>query len=224
MTQVCVRIEGKSEVKKVAFAVSASLAAIEEAASSGADALLVHHGIFWNKDSYPLVGVKKKKIALLLREGMSLLAYHLPLDAHRQLGNNWRAAQDWGCFNLQPFSSIGVKAFFSPRPVELLQTELETYYGHKAHVALGGKSEVRSLALISGGAHQSIEQAADEGVDCFITGSFDERIWDIAYERQIHFFALGHYATERVGVRSLMRDLESRMSLSCQWLELFNPF
>lgn len=218
------QVEGKSEVKKVAFAVSASLAAIEEAARNGVDALIVHHGIFWNKDSYPLVGPKKEKIALLLRHGISLLAYHLPLDAHRQLGNNWRAAQDWGCFDLEPFSSIGVKALFSSRPAEVLQTELETYYGHKAHVALGGKSEVRSLALISGGAHRSIEQAADEGVDCFITGSFDEMIWDIAHERQIHFFALGHYATERVGVRALMRELESQTSVDCHWLELPNPF
>ena len=223
------QVEGKKDVYKIGFAVSASLAAILEAKRRKVDLLVVHHGIFWDKDPYPLVGWKKERVMTLLESGISLAAYHLPLDAHLQLGNNWKAAKDLGWQHLAPFGlfgkrEIGVKGVFSPCPVSQFQEGLESYYGHKAHVALGGKPTISSAALISGGAHRSIEMAADAGVDCFITGSFDEMIWDLAFERQIHFFALGHYATEQVGVLSLMKYVEKEWQIPCEWIDLFNPF
>ena len=223
------QVEGKSQVQKLGFAVSASLATIEEAVKRGVDALIVHHGIFWNKDAYPIIGTKKKKIEALLSAQLSLLAYHLPLDAHREIGNNWKAARDLGWESLEPFLPqgkhfLGVKGIFKARDVATFRQELEAYYAHPAHVALGGKKEVRRVALVSGGAHRSIDLAADEGVDCYVTGSFDEMIWDIAHERNIHFFALGHYATERVGIHALMELLQAQTGLSCEWIDLFNPF
>ncbi|MBS0603960.1 MAG: Nif3-like dinuclear metal center hexameric protein [Verrucomicrobia bacterium] len=224
-----IQVEGNRQVKKICFAVSASLAAIDEAVKRGADALIVHHGIFWNKDPYVIVGTKRDKIERLLNHKISLLAYHLPLDAHQRVGNNWKAAFDLGLDDLEPFSPlgktfIGVKGKMAPTNVESFRKKLEAYYGHPAHVALGGKREVSSAAIISGGAHRSIEEAAEAGVDCFITGSFDEPVWDIAHERMVNFFALGHYSTERVGVLALMTELQKQFRIPCEFIDLFNPF
>ncbi len=223
------QVEGKGEIKKIAFAVSASLAVIEEAVKRQADALIVHHGIFWNKDPHVVIGTRKEKLARLLQNGISLLAYHLPLDAHQKLGNNWKAAFDLGLEDLNPFAlsgkiAIGVKGKTGPISTEAFQKKLESYYGHPAHVALGGKKEIRSAAIISGGAHRYIDEAADENLDCFITGSFDEPIWDIAHERKINFFALGHYSTERVGVIALMTHLHKQFNIPGEFIDLFNPF
>ncbi|MBS0620918.1 MAG: Nif3-like dinuclear metal center hexameric protein [Verrucomicrobia bacterium] len=220
-----IQVEGKGEVGRIAFAVSGSLAAIEAAARTGADALIVHHGLFWNKDPYPIVGSKKKKLEILLKEGISLLAYHLPLDGQQEIGNNWKAARELGWRDLEPFyENIGVAGRFAPVPVKEFQKKLENYYGHMAHAALGGKEMIASAALISGGAHRQILEAADRGVDCFVTGSFDEPVWDIAHERGIHFFALGHYATERIGILALLEKVRSELGVACEWLELPNPF
>ncbi len=218
------QVEGKPQIRKIAFAVSASVAAIEAAAGADADALIVHHGIFWNKDNYRICGPKKKKIALLLAREISLFGYHLPLDAQKELGNNWKAAADLGWENLQPFSEIGVRGEFPPIERAQFQAKLEGYYGHPAAMALGGKKIVSSAALISGGAYRSLEKAAEAGVDCFITGNYDEPAWDIAHERQINFFALGHYATERVGVMALQKHLEQLLKLPTVFLDLPNPF
>ena len=131
--------------------------------------------------------------------------------------------------DLQPFclhgkGYIGVKGRFPQKTISAFQKELETYYGHPAHVALGGKERVSSAAIVSGGAHRSIEQAVQEGVDCFITGSFDEPIWDIAHEQKINFLALGHYATERIGVLALMDLLQKKLTIACEWIDFPNPF
>jgi dinuclear metal center YbgI/SA1388 family protein len=219
-----IQVEGRREVKRICFAVSASVATIEEAARRRADALIVHHGIFWNKDPYVITGTKRKKLELLLTQGISLLAYHLPLDAHLRVGNNWKAASDLGFEDLEPFAAIGVKARLPETDVDAFCKKLETYYGHHAHAALGGKKKVASAAIVSGGAHRLIDQAADAGVDCYITGSFDEPVWDIAHERNIHFFALGHYATERVGVLALMAEIQKQFSVFVEFIDLFNPF
>jgi dinuclear metal center YbgI/SA1388 family protein len=223
------QVEGKKEIRHIACAVSASVAAIEAAIATQADVLIVHHGIFWNKDPYPIVGVKKKKLQLLLSQELSLFAYHLPLDAHPLIGNNWKAARDLGFEECHPFApmgkgSLGVAGRFSPLPVKEFAKKLEAYYGHPAHLALGGKTHVSSAAIISGGAHRYLEQAAHEGVDCFITGSFDEPVWDIAHEQKINFFALGHHATERVGIIALKEKLFDHFRVPCEFIDLHNPF
>lgn len=223
------QVEGKAKIKTIATAVTASLATIEAAIEAEADALIVHHGLFWNRDSYTITGTKRKKLELLLKSGLSLLAYHLPLDAHREFGNNWRAALELGWQNLEPFGrygnvSIGVKGTVEPQNCADFADVLQRYYGHTAHMALGGKKTVGSAALISGGAYKSILEAASEGVDCFITGNFDEPAWHLAFEEGINFFALGHSNTEKIGPRSLGRHLNERFGVPCQFLDLENPF
>ena len=129
-----IQVEGKREVKRIATAVTASLKVIQKAAESGFDMLIVHHGLFWQKDSYVIERAKREKLEILLKEGISLLAYHLPLDAHRQIGNNWKAALDLGWQNLEPFYAvnkqwIGVKGRFD-------QTSRENFQKQRCQLSL----------------------------------------------------------------------------------------
>lgn len=218
------QVQGKGKVKKIATAVSCSLNIIEEATRHEADVLIVHHGIFWDKDSPVVKGVKRDKLALLLKSGITLLAYHLPLDAHREVGNNWKAAIDLGWSNLEPFYQIGIKGHFPKCSREDFQKQLEDYYGQKAAVAFGGKKEVQTAALISGGAYRQISDAAASDVDCYITGNFDEPAWHNAFEEKINFFALGHAATERIGPRALADFIRRTYNIDTVFIDEINPF
>lgn len=223
------QVEGKSHISCLATAVSASLATIEAAIEQGVDALIVHHGLFWQRDSYLIQGTKKKKLELLFEHKISLFAYHLPLDMHPQVGNNWKAAQELGWLDLQPFAyvsgvPIGVKGKIDSCSREELKRKLESYYQHPAVCAWGGNQLIETVALVSGGAHKTIIEAAQEGVDAFVTGSFDEPTWHQAKEEGINFFALGHSATERVGPLALANYLEQTLAIPCQFIEIENPF
>lgn len=217
------QVEGKKEIQSVATAVSANLETIERVVEDGYDALIVHHGIFWNKDSYVIEKVKKKKLALLLKNNISLLAYHLPLDIHRQIGNNWKAALDLGWKNLRPFS-LGVQGEVDPCSFEEFKQVLEEYYQHSAAAVCGGSALIRKVGLISGGAHKSILEASKNGLDAFITGSFDEPTWHQAKEEKIHFFGLGHSATEKIGPQALAQFIEKDLKIKATFLDVFNPF
>lgn len=223
------QVEGKPEIGRMATAVSASLATIEAAVAEKADALVVHHGLFWQRDSYIIEGVKRKKLSLLLEHGISLFAYHLPLDMHPEIGNNWRAAKEMGWSDLLPFASmngvpIGVKGRIPPCSPEELKRKLEGYYQHPASCALGGTDKIQTLALVSGGAYKTITEAAREGIDAFVTGSFDEPVWHQAMEEKINFYALGHSATERVGPIALGHHLAQAFHLPCTFIDIANPF
>lgn len=223
------QVEGKGEITRIATAVTASAATIEAAALWGADALIVHHGIFWEGQPSALVGCLGRRARLLIENGISLLAYHLPLDLHRTVGNNWRAATELGWDNCLPFGffngiPIGVMGFFPPISRGEFCEKLEKYFLNKAHAALGGKEIICSAALISGGAYKSLQAAAAAGADCFITGNFDEPVWHAAHEEKINFFAMGHSATERIGPRALAEQLAQQLSLETTFLDLPNPF
>lgn len=223
------QLEGAAEVRSFATAVTASLAVIEQAVEAEVQLLLVHHGLFWQKEPYEITGTKRKKIQLLIDNNISLLAYHLPLDAHPRYGNNWKAAKELGWKRLQPFSyihgiPIGVKGVFPRIGREALQKQLESYYGHPAQVAFGGASHISSGAIVSGGAHKVAAEAAAHQLDCFITGSVDEPVWHIAQEERINFFALGHSATERIGPKALGQHLGRHFKLKSIFIEENNPF
>ncbi len=223
------QIEGKKQIKTIVTAVSSNLATIEAAIEAKADALIVHHGMFWNQDSYVITGVKRQKLTLLMNSGISLLAYHLPLDAHQVHGNNWRAAIELGWENLEPFGmykgvAIGVKGTFSPLSRESFMQQLENYYGHTAYLAPGGNTLVKSAALISGGAYRSLGEAVEAGVDCFITGNFDEPAWHQALEEKINFLALGHSHTEKIGPKSIAKYIEEKFQVHTSFLDIENPF
>lgn len=223
------QVEGKQEIRSIGTAVSASLATIEAACEAGVDALFVHHGLFWKGDDYRIIGTKQKKLRLLMDAGISLFAYHLPLDAHSDVGNNWRVAADLKWTNCEPFgefngTNIGVIGSMERSSATQLKSTLEKYYDHPAHYAPGGEKEISRVALISGGAHKAIEEAAGAGADAFITGSFDEPIWHLAQEEGIHFYAMGHSATERIGPLAIGEYLEKQLGVSTQFIEIPNPF
>ncbi len=215
------QVEGAEEVKNVAVAVSANLLTIEAAVAANVDTLIVHHGLFWVSDPYPVVGPKKRKLELLLKHNINLLGYHLPLDAHRVVGNNWKAAQEMGWQSLEEAAEIGVRGQFDPLSVEDFVAKLESYYGHKAHTALFGSKKISSATLISGGAWRRM---LDDESDCFITGSFDEPVWGWAQERGKHFIAMGHSATEEVGPKALGAYIQETFGLKTAFLEIKNPF
>ncbi len=232
-----IQLEGKLDINFIATAVTASLATIEAAAALEVDALIVHHGLFWDKEPHYIRGAKKEKLEILLKKGISVLAYHLPLDCHQELGNNWLAAKHLGWNDLQPFGmggglslsvALGVKGRFPPVSVEKFKQQLEAYYEHPAHAALGGKGGskgmVSSGAIISGGAYEFTPEAAAAGVDCFVTGNFDEPAWHMAHEEKIHFFAMGHSATERVGPKALAAHIAQKFSMRAEFIDIANPF
>lgn len=223
------QVEGKKEIKKIATAVTANLETIEACARSNADLLIVHHGMFWNRGSFPIVGIKKEKIELLLKNNISLAAYHLPMDAHPVIGNNWGAAIDLGWQGLEPFGkfnkmTIGVRGSFAPIERDEFIKTLENYYQHPAHLAPGGPDVIGSAALISGGAHRELQQASLYNVDAYITGSFDEPNWYGAKELGINFVAMGHSATERKGPMALASFIADTFSIPTEFIDIYNPF
>ena len=225
-----IQVEGRNEVRKIGVAVSSSLTAISKAEREGVDFFLVHHGMVFKNRHQAIKGIFKKKVELLFEGGITLYALHLPLDGDVKWGNNFAATRDLQWESLEPFyvdpkqPPIGVKGSFDPIDVEVLQKKLESYYDHKAVVALKGKKEVSSAVLLSGGGHKFIEQAAAVGVDLFITGSFDEPTWHSAEELGINFMAFGHAATEKVGVQKLGMHLSQKFDLDYIFIDEKNPF
>lgn len=223
------QVEGVPSIKHLGVSVSASLETIQKAIKLKCQALIVHHGLFWTREPFVATGTRRDKLKSLLDNGISLFAYHLPLDAHNLYGNNWKAARDLGWTQLEPFPSgpgipIGVKGSFPQIAVKDFQKKLENYYKHPAHSALGGNNKVKSAAIISGGAHKYITEAVAAGVDCYITGSFDEPVWNQANEEKINFFAMGHAATEQIGPAALGKHLEEKFGLKVSFIEDKNPF
>lgn len=223
------QVEGKDSIEKIATAVSASEETLLKAVEWGADALIVHHGLFWNLDSYIVAGSKRRKLDLILRNNLNLLAYHLPLDAHETLGNNWKAARDLGISQRLPFCvegkiALGVKGRVDPIHRDDFRKELEEYYEHPAHTAFGKKEFIEQVAIISGGAYKFMTQAAVEGIDAFVTGNFDEPAWHIAKEENLLFYALGHSATEVVGPKALADYIQEAFDVKTTFLDISNPF
>ena len=223
------QVEGRSEIRKVVTGVSACQELFERAGQVGADAVIVHHGLFWFGMPYPLTGLHYRRVATLIREGINLLAYHLPLDRHPTLGNNALAARALGLSDLLPFAPheghpVGFGGSFADpiSPRELVE-RAEAFYGQEALTFLHGPDAIRSVALMSGGAPKEIQRALDEGYDAFITGESTEPVMNIAREGGIHFLACGHYATERCGIQALGDHLAETFGLDVEFIDVPNP-
>lgn len=219
------QVEGGEEVHKVAVAVDGSLSAIQQAAEVGAQMLIVHHGLFWGQP-LPVRGMHRRRVAHLLDHDLSLYAAHLPLDAHREVGNNWGLARLLGLEELADFAFIGgrpvgVSGVF-PEPLALreLADRLERQLGESVLVHAGGPPEVRSLGIVTGGAAREIGTAADAGLDAFLTGEPKHDTFHDAFERGINALFAGHYMTETVGVNLLAKRLEEEFGLATEFLLL----
>lgn len=219
------QVEGQGDVTKVAVAVDSSISTFEQAAELGADMLIVHHGLFWGKP-LAIAGMHGRRVKYLLDNGISLYASHIPLDAHREVGNNWGLARILGMADLEPFGhwgkqAIGVKGTF-PNPLTLseLADRLEKELGESVLVHAGGKPEVATLGIISGAAAREVTTAADEGLDAFLTGEPKHETFYDAFENRINALFAGHYMTETVGVSLLADRLEKEFGLATEFILL----
>lgn len=217
-----IQVEGRSEVQRIATGVTASRAVLEAAATWGADAILVHHGYFWRNEDAVITGVKKRRIAHLLEQDISLLAYHLPLDAHPVWGNNVQLAArlglvESGRFGEQDIACLGTLA----KSMEL--TEFTRLVAEKMRfepLVVGGKSgKVSRIAWCSGGAQGYFEQAIALGADVFLTGEISENNVHMARESGVAYVAAGHHATERYGVQALGVHLAERFGLEHRFFD-----
>lgn len=223
------QVEGKSEVRRIVTGVTANLALIEAAAEQDADALLVHHGYFWRGEDTTITGIKRRRIQALLRSDMSLLAYHLPLDAHHELGNNaqlaallgFRVAETIGPPGEKPLVMLGKTA--EKMSVEQMSELLQEKLQRRPLVVAAGDRPIERVAWCTGAAQGFIDLAAGAGVDAYITGEVSEQTVHIARETGIHFFAAGHHATERYGVQALGEHLAERFALEHRFIDIDNP-
>ena len=223
------QIEGKTEVRKILAAVTASQDAIDAAIRENADLLLVHHGYFWKGEAYPITGMRGKRIKSLIQHDISLLAYHLPLDSHPSLGNNAAIADLLKLERIEaldpserhPIGNIGY--LNQPMPVE----EFKTFVSEKLKFDVthlpADKNMIEKVGFCTGGAQDFIVKAAEQGCDAYISGEVSERTFYEAKELGIHYFACGHHATERYGVQRLGQAISEQFDIEYVYFELNNP-
>ncbi len=220
------QVEGRGEIRRIAAAVTASQAVIDAALTWGADALLVHHGYFWKREAAPLTGIKGRRIRTLMRHDLNLFAWHLPLDAHPELGNNavWGAAMGWRVKARFGAQELGCLAPLDPPCTAAeLAARLQRVLAREPLWLPGDGRPVRTVAWCSGGAQDWFADAIAAGADAFVTGEVSEPCYHLAKESGVHFFAAGHHATERFGIRALARHLAERFSLEWTFLDEENP-
>ena len=223
------QVEGRSEVGRLISGVTASQALIEAALEQQADALLVHHGYFWKGEDPTLTGIKQRRVRALLAADISLLAYHLPLDAHPDLGNNARLGMllglsTEGCFG----DGTGPDLACYGRPREPLSAprmaaQLLAVLGREPLVVGNGPALIRTVGWCTGAAQSYLEAAARRGLDAFISGEISEPTVHLAREYGLHYFAAGHHASERYGVQALGEHLAERFGIQHIFIDIDNP-
>ena len=223
------QVEGRADVERLVTGVTASQALLEEAIGWGADAVLVHHGYFWKGERPEIVGIKRRRIAALINNDISLIAYHLPLDAHPELGNNARLGQLLELGESRPLleddpASVGnVSDLAVPVPAADITARL-AQLTRRTPLHIGPEDGlVASVAWCTGAAQGYIESAVAAGADMFITGEVSEPTVHIAREEGIHFVAAGHHATERYGVQALGDYLGENLGLQHRFIDIDNP-
>ncbi|WCE30528.1 Nif3-like dinuclear metal center hexameric protein [Vibrio sp. SCSIO 43137] len=223
------QIEGGSEVKKIITGVTASQALIETAIEKQADAILVHHGYFWKGEPEAIRGMKGKRVKSLIKNDINLYAYHLPLDVHPELGNNAELARLLeikieGGFEAGPQSVALFGTLKQPLKASEFSQRIEQALNRKPlHIAPESDKLIQSVGWCTGGGQDYIELAAAKGLDAFISGEISERTTYSARELDIHYFAAGHHATERYGVKALGEWLATEHGLDVEFIDIDNP-
>lgn len=223
------QVEGRQRVQRIVSGVTACQALLDQAVEQRADLILVHHGYFWKGEADVVTGIKKRRLQTLLSHDISLLAYHLPLDGHPQLGNNVCLAE---LLNLQisgglePDNPLSI-GLVGRLPYPLTATEfsqqIATAMGREVLHIEGGPKMIETVGWCTGAAQGYIEKAAALGLDAFISGEISEPTVHNARELGIHYFAAGHHATERYGVQALGEKLAQQFDLEHQFIDIYNP-
>jgi dinuclear metal center YbgI/SA1388 family protein len=220
------QVEGVAEIQTVVSGVTASLALIDAAIETGADALLVHHGLFWRGYDGRLTGWLKKRVERLMANGINLFAYHLPLDAHAELGNNaqWALRMGWRAdarFGDQDLGFVGTQVDVTD--LHTLEAQVTSILGRVPVVAQGDGRRLRRVAWCTGGAQGFFEGAIAAGADVFLTGEISEPQAHLARETGVAFFACGHHATERWGAQAVGQALSEQFGFNHRFIDLENP-
>ena len=221
------QVEGRREVRRLISGVTASLDFLEAAIAARADAVLVHHGYFWRGENPCLTGMKRQRIALLLAHDISLLSYHLPLDAHPELGNNAQLSDKLGLREINRFGDQGI-GMLGTLPSDVsnlkeLRISVEQALSRTPLVIGDDARLVERVAWCTGAAQDYFGDAIDLGADVFITGEISERTVHLARESGVAFISAGHHATERYGVQALGKHISEKFGISHQYIDIDNP-
>jgi dinuclear metal center YbgI/SA1388 family protein len=220
------QVPGPAEVQTVVTGVSANGRLLTDAATYGADLVLVHHGLFWRGDPQQITPMLHRRLQPLFAHDIALAAYHLPLDAHPEHGNNALLAAALGGIEPQRFAEIGVRVRFDGDGLtvaELTDRVRAAVGGRAPLVVPAGPERIRTLGIVTGAASDQMLDAIDLGLDAFLTGEPAERAFSIATDAGIHFLAAGHHATETFGVRRLGELLEREFGVRHVWVDVPNP-
>jgi dinuclear metal center YbgI/SA1388 family protein len=223
------QVEGKPEIGKIITGVTASERLIDAAIEHQADTILVHHGYFWKGESQVITGLKKNRLAKLLKHDINLLAYHLPIDVHSDLGNNAVLANLLGITNVVPVESVKPKGVLmqgklsTPMSIDQFGQLVNSKLQREPLINAVNNELVSTIAWCTGGGQGYIDVAAELGVDVFLTGEASEQTIHSSREFGIHFVAAGHHATERYGVKSVGEHLANEFGLDVQFVDIHNP-
>ncbi len=226
------QVEGASEITKIAFAVSATQESLRSAADWGAQALIVHHGLFWKyQGARAVTGGWGERVKLCIKNDLNLFAYHLPLDSHAEFGNAVSLAKELGLKNVGPFALVkkqpmGAKGeLAAPMSAKDFRELLEKKLNHPVVLASPDEDKkMTTLGIITGGANNDWVKAMEDGLDAYLTGEISEYNWHDAREAGLHYFAGGHHATEKFGILSLMNKIKNDHPLiDCLFFDSNNP-
>jgi dinuclear metal center YbgI/SA1388 family protein len=223
------QVQGAAAIHKIVTGVSACQELFLRAQQARAEAILVHHGLFLHGRTQVLTGIHYQRVRQLITGDINLLAYHLPLDRHPEVGNNILAARAFGLVATEPFAEhkglpIGFMGHFeAPLSLAELVHRTTELYGQPPLVHSAGERPIQRLGIVSGGAQREFEQAIAQGLDAYITGEVSEWVMNVAREEGVHFLAAGHYAGERLGIRQLGLHLAERFDLEVEFIDIPNP-
>jgi dinuclear metal center YbgI/SA1388 family protein len=223
------QVQGKEQIQRLVTGVTASQALIDAAINLKADAILVHHGYFWKGENACVVGMKKNRLKALLMNDISLLAYHLPLDAHHELGNNVQLAKKLGLGIVEPLypenpKQVGNIAVLDESiSAEDFSMLCERVLGQKPIHIAGANQLIKTIGFCTGAAQGFIEQAVVMGCDAYLSGEISEPTVHTARETGIHYFAAGHHATERYGVQAVGDFLAEKLGIEHVFVDIANP-
>ncbi len=223
------QVETTRPISRIAWAVTASAAALRKAADQNADMVVAHHGLYWKGQDPRALGGMYERLNILLRKPMGLAAFHLPLDAHLEYGNNAQIAsrlglietKSWGHYHGQLIGMAGRTP--DPVPIDRFVEQVATLVGRDVLHLPGGPDRIRSVAIVSGGAASMAVEAARDNMDVYITGEPTEWVTHLAAEEHIHVLIAGHHATEVFGVRALTEHLAERFDLELIEANVANP-